>query len=120
MHSQKLFREKLGCCQGFSALIQNIGEKGGSVVAAKNDGDRNFYFHVRPLDHSIESAIESEQLRLQLSDLRGQLVSLPVGLATRLNFLISFCPFCGSSLIGQIQREIETFDALAEFCKPHF
>ena len=104
------------CCNAFDRLIDDVGEKGFSIVAHHDNDFRGFYLQARPFERDIADAFgetdpETNNVKWpELRDYKGRIV--PWVIAT--HFLLTCCPRCGKKLDRIIRKNQNKFDVLAK------
>lgn len=93
------------CCAGFEAMLDAAGQRGLSVVAIEEFGDRGFRLQARACDAADIPAV----VKL-LSSKRGEGGNIALVAQTG----IRYCPSCGADLEKLINHWPEEFAALLE------
>lgn len=109
------------CCQWFKRMLDEIGEKGFSIIAYKDAEYRTFYLQSRPFEKEVIEDFEKvnpltgETNVPEIRNSEGHIVPLTISQQIPL----SYCPSCGADLNEIINKEISDFDALSEAHFPY-
>jgi len=88
-------------CEWFQNLLANAGEKGFSITAAHEAGERMFCLEARPIEKGA------------LKDLVFPGAPPDIGIAVAMRIPVFFCPSCGRDLSRLIAEHTKDFDELA-------
>ncbi|MBN1207284.1 MAG: hypothetical protein JXB05_20535 [Myxococcaceae bacterium] len=95
----------VSCCGGFEGLLDAAGQRGLSVIAAEEAGQRGFRLQARACD-----AADIPMLAKRLAGEREGLSNVSLAAQTGMRY----CPFCGTELDQLIGRRVEEFGVLLE------
>jgi hypothetical protein len=103
------------CCDWFDIMMEQISEKGYSIIAVRDGSYRSFYLQARPFEKNIAesiTAIGSIDNILQCAkpiDIAGSLIPLVIAM----NMPLTYCLRCGANLMEKIKQNREEFDEIA-------
>ena len=89
------------CCVGLQNLIDNVGQRGISIITRKTCDGTKFSLQSRGVKFGDESKMQPPSVDVMLN------LSCSIG--------IRFCPFCGEELQKVVKRTPKYFEILAEF-----
>lgn len=105
------------CCVWVQNLIENVGEKGFSVVAVADGEHRYFKLHAEPFDRGIAEQLRTVDLQSLPAGFLRDAAGRPAAIAASMELPIAFCPHCGADLQKWIKKHAKEFDKLVESTK---